>query len=334
MAQLKTFAPDATRDAIAASISQEGYAIVEDLLDTKQLAMVREELQPHLQTRAPGSEESADGNEEFLGQYTRRLGSLLDRSEAVQGMIAHPLILSVADAVLLPYCVRYQLSYTGVMYLEPGEISQALHRDTGMFPIQNPAPPLILATMWAMSDFTAENGATCLVPGSRHWDDARQPRREEIIAAEMPAGSVVIYTGNTLHGGGANRSAEPRYGLALQYNLAWLRQEENQYMAVPLEKARKLPRKIQELMGYSLATGALGFVDHQDPNEVLNGTASEGAGQIYGDLREADSALERFKISGTAAVGWQRYDVAGDTSSETNTQAESAALRPTTGSSR
>ncbi len=302
MPQLNSFAPDTPPEPVVEALERDGYAIVEGLASDETRAAIREELRPHLEARAPGFEN-------MMGSRTRRIGRLLHRSRTSQELVAHPLLLALADRVLLPYCVRYRLNYTGVMYLEPGESAQPMHRDTGFYPLQNPAPPLLLATMWAMSDFTAENGATCLVPGSRHWDDTRQPKPEEIVAAEMPAGSVLIYVGSTIHGGGANRSNGPRFGLALQYALGWLRQEENQYLAVPLEEARAFPRQIQELMGYSLAAGALGFVDHQDPNDFLNGTAGDHAGDIYGGLTEADNALERFEVAGTAAVGRPRYYV-------------------------
>jgi ectoine hydroxylase-related dioxygenase (phytanoyl-CoA dioxygenase family) len=147
------------------------------------------------------------------------------------------------------------------------------------------------------------------VPGSRHWQDAREPSPEEVVVAEMPAGSVLLYIGSTLHGGGANRSNDARYGLALHYALGWLRQEENQYLAVPLEQASKLPQQIQELMGYSLGTAALGFVDHQDPNDFLNGRAESESGDIYGGLLDADKALQRFKITETEAVGRPYFEV-------------------------
>jgi ectoine hydroxylase-related dioxygenase (phytanoyl-CoA dioxygenase family)/AcrR family transcriptional regulator len=252
---------------VVSALAKDGYAIVENLLTADQLAALWRELGPHLDARPPGKDN-------MMGVRTRRFGRLLARSSTVQALLIHPLVLSAADAVLLPYCVRYHINYTGVMFLEPGETKQPLHRDTGFYPFQNPAPPLLLSTLWAVSDFTAGNGATCLVPGSRHWNDTREPKPEEIVAAEMPAGSVLLYLGSTFHGGGANRSNEARFGLALHYALGWLRQEENQYLAVPIEEARKLPRKIQELMGYAMGGSALGFVDHQDPNEFLNGRPS------------------------------------------------------------
>lgn len=296
MTSLNRFeATDAAADILPV-LERDGYVIIENLAPPDLVARVTSELQPYIDERGPGFES-------MMGVFTRRFGRLLLRSTSVQELLVNPLMLSIADLLLLPYCARYQVNYTGVMYIEPGETAQPMHRDTGFYPFQNPAPPLLLATMWALNDFTLDNGATRLVPGSRHWPDDRLPMADEIIAAEMPAGSVLLYIGSTFHGGGENRSDVPRYGLALHYSLGWLRQEENQYLAVPLEEARKLPKQVQELMGYALGTAALGFVDHQDPNEFLNGTAGEGSGDIYGGLRKRDAELQRIRVADTAAVG-------------------------------
>lgn len=124
---------------------------------------------------------------------------------------------------------------------------------------------MTLATIWACSDFTAENGGTLIIPGSQHWPKDREPRPEEIISAEMPAGSVLIYTSNFLHGGGENRSEAPRRGMALHYNLGWLRQEENQYLSVPPEKAAALPVELRKLIGYDFGGPYLGFVEEGNP---------------------------------------------------------------------
>lgn len=302
---LKTFIEGDEISKITATLEKEGYAIIKNLMSPRQLDSIKDELQPHIDKRVGTSDEN--GN--FLGEKTRRVGGLLARSQTVQELVAHPLMLKIADDVLLPHCVRYRINYTGTMYMEPGETAQPLHRDTGFYPIQNPAPPLLLATMWALSDFSEQNGATRLVPGSRHWKDEKRPAPTDVIAAEMPAGSVLLYIGSTLHGGGTNRSDSARYGLALHYALGWLRQEENQYLAVPPEVAKNLPAKIQELLGYALGTSALGFVDHQDPNEFLNGTAGDQTGDFYSGLTEADNALRRFKISETTAVGRHYFKV-------------------------
>ena len=300
MARLNTFDADVGADSLVAAIERDGYAIVRELLDPETRARLSGELAPHLEATDLGDPDA------FMGHKTKRFGALLSRCD----MVVHPLVLEVADRVLGPYCARYQVHYTGVMHIEPGETVQTMHRDTGPFPIQNPAPPLTLATMWAVTDFTGENGATRFVPGSHKWPDERVPAPEEIAQAEMPAGSLLMYVGSVIHGGGANRSNAARCGVALHYCLGWLRQEENQYLAVPMEEARTFPHQLQCLMGYDLGTVNLGFVDHKHPNDVLNGTAGEQAGALGSqELMEADNAIQRFRISGTQAVGRARMSV-------------------------
>ena len=207
-----------------------------------------------------------------MGSLTKRFGALVAKSTAVQALIMHPTVLAVADHALLPSCVAYRLHYTGVMHLEPGEKQQVLHRDTSVYPFANPCPPLTVATMWAVTDFTRTNGGTRICPGSHQWANDRAPARADVIATEMPAGSVLIYLGNVVHGGGSNRSDRARTGVALHYSLGWLRQEENQYLAVTQEQARTLPEELQELLGYALGSSNFGFVDHIAPKDYLHGT--------------------------------------------------------------
>jgi ectoine hydroxylase-related dioxygenase (phytanoyl-CoA dioxygenase family) len=304
MADLQYFDADVTADQVAESIAGHGYAIVRGLLDQSARSTLASELAPHLDAIDTG-----DGDA-FMGHKTKRFGALLSRCPATRDMATHPLILETADAVLGPFCARYQINYTGVMHLEPGETVQTMHRDTGFYPIQNPAPPLTLATLWAVTDFTAENGATRIVPSSHQWPDDRTPAPEDVVAAEMPAGSALIYVGSMIHGGGANRTNAPRCGVALHYSLGWLRQEENQYLAVPMEEARTYPRQLQKLMGYDLGSVNLGFVDHKHPNDVLNGTDGDGPGALGPqELMDADNAIQRFKVAETKAVGRTRIDV-------------------------
>ena len=152
-----------------------------------------------------------------------------------------------------------------------------------------------------------------LVPGSHRWHDDRAPLPEEIAKAEMNAGSVLLYTGNTLHGPGANRSNAARGGLALHYALGWLRQEENQYLVMRPKEAAKLPKRLQELMGYDLGTVMLGFVDHKHPNEWLNGTGGELSAEVAPAwMHDADRAIERIEVAGTRATGRAKFDADAD----------------------
>ena len=303
MALANEFDAGTDRQVVADAITSDGYAIVHNALDTAELAAMRDDLKPHL-------ESAHSGHEGFMGSRTKRFGALLAKSEAVQTLLLHPMVIAAADTALLPHCVRYHVQYTGVMHLEPGEKAQVLHRDTGLYPFANPCPPMTLATMWAISDFTHENGGTRLVPGSHLWEDARVPEPHEIESAVMPAGSVLIYTGNTIHGGGSNRSKAPRTGVALHYSLGWLRQEENQYLAVPEDQARRLPREVQELMGYALGSTNLGFVDHVAPDDFLHGVRDPANSNLSPDgLSEKADALHRIHVAGTAQGVSRLYDV-------------------------
>lgn len=142
--------------------------------------------------------------------------------------------------------------------------------------LPRPHPEVQLASLLALVDFTAENGATRVVPGSHQWDRERQPSAAELVPAEMKAGSAVVYLGSTIHAGGTNSTTDQwRRGMHISYCVGWLRTEENQYLSTPLDHVRRLPRRAQELLGYAahdaIASGGgyLGTVDIQDPVELI-----------------------------------------------------------------
>ena len=130
--------------------------------------------------------------------------------------------------------------------------------------------------MIALEDFRAENGATRVAPGSHRWAPDRQAEPHEIADAVMPPGAAVIYLGSTIHGAGSNTTADRRRrGMHVSYVVGWLRTEENQYLSVPVDVVRTLPRRAQELLGWAahdaLAAGGgyLGTVDLRDPVDLL-----------------------------------------------------------------
>ena len=175
----------------------------------------------------------------------------------------------------------------------PGEPAQMIHRDQWAFDFF-PFPrdyEVQCNTIWAMTDFTEENGATRVIPGSNHFEDKMRFEEKDTIPAEMKKGSVLLYTGSIYHGGGANRSNQTRIGINITYNLSWLRQEENQYLSVPLEIARTLPVDLLKLMGYRRGAYALGYVDDlRDPLDVVKpGHARTGLGDLKETLEKLDS---------------------------------------------
>lgn len=255
-----------TAEDIVEILKQDGCAIVRNLVPESLMDAIHHELTPYI-------EATAIGHDDFAGFRTQRTGSLVARSQSFHQLALHPLVLDTAAKVLGPFCKKFQLHLTQVIKINPGETVQALHQDQLVYdPFRFPqGMDCELHTMWAMTDFTEENGATRVIPGSHKWEDGRSPTPEATVPAVMSKGSVMLFTGAVYHGGGANRSSEPRLGVEVGYNLGWLRQEENQYLAVPPAIARRLPEQLQKLIGYSLGGYALGyFGDVKHPREALN----------------------------------------------------------------
>ena len=270
--RVPVFQPDATIHDVEAAIREAGCAVVERLATVEQMLTIEAELEPFLAA-------TATGGDEFTGLQTRRTGALLARSVGFRGLAAHPLVIGALDRVLGDHATSYQLHLTQVIDIGPGAPAQIVHRDQWAFDFF-PFPSgfeVECHTMWAMTDFTEENGATRVIPGSHRWEDKLRPSVEETIAAEMPKGSVLLYVGSLYHGGGANQSPAPRRGVNVGYTLSWLRQEENQYLACPPEVARELPEDLARLAGYRRGAYALGYYgDLHDPFDAVRGATSDG----------------------------------------------------------
>jgi ectoine hydroxylase-related dioxygenase (phytanoyl-CoA dioxygenase family) len=224
------------------------------VLDRADIDQVAREMAPYL-------EATSKGTDEFHGFETRRVGTLVARSPKAREIIMNPTVLDVA-AKVLSHATTFQLNLTECVSLGPGSAAQEIHTDQwfGEFPFPH-GYETILATMWALTDFSEANGATRVVPGSHKLKDHRQFSQEESEPAEMVAGSVLLYTGTLYHGAGANVTDSNRDGLIAHYTLGWLRQEENQYLCVPMETLRELPEDLLRLMGYTRGDELLGFVD-------------------------------------------------------------------------
>ncbi len=265
---LTTLDASASFEAVTDVLRRDGAVIIGELVDPGVMDHIRNELAVHLDA-------TPFGEEEFTGTRTKRTGSLVARSAGFREIAVHPTVLGTLDRVLGDHTTAYQLHLTQVIDLAPGQGSQTVHRDQWAFDFF-PFPAgfeVECHTMWAMTEFTEANGATRVIPGSNHWEDKLRPSIDETVPAEMTKGSVLLYLGSVYHGGGANRTETRRLGINVGYTLAWLRQEENQYLACPVEIARTLPTGLARLMGYQRAAYALGyFGDLQDPMEALDPT--------------------------------------------------------------
>jgi ectoine hydroxylase-related dioxygenase (phytanoyl-CoA dioxygenase family) len=247
-------------DGVVAALADRGYRVEEGMLSADEVATARRDLGRVLAG-------TPTGRNAFEGAGTRRVYALFAKTRTLDAAATHPLVLAVLDRVL----GHHQLSAPTGIEIGPGEAAQVLHHDDGIYPVARPHPELVVNTMWALDDFTPANGATRIVPGSHRWTDERPTAVTPTVAAEMPAGSVLFYLGSLWHGGGANQTSEPRLGVALEYIASWLRPQENQVLAVPAETVRRLPLRLQELLGYNIRPPFMGYVDGRHPRRVLDG---------------------------------------------------------------
>ena len=254
---LQTFAPDTAPSVLAEAVAEDGAAIIENAIDAAAVQQMTDEVMPFIET-------TPMGGDDFTGRKTQRTGALVARTPKCRDLVMDQRVIQAAQEFLGPFTERIILHLTQTIYIHPGNPAQSIHRDRLAW--GKHIPPSIepqFNTIWALTDFTAENGATRCVPGSNKWDWQRRAEPDEIIQAEMSAGSVFLYSGSVLHSGGENRSDMSRLGLNITYCLGWLRQEENQYLSCPPHIAKDLEPELQDLLGYTQGTYALGY--YSDP---------------------------------------------------------------------
>jgi hypothetical protein len=277
MPEIPRFDRSAQPSDLAEALRTAGCAIVERLVDPEVVDRVLAEMDPYIAA-------TPNGGDDFSGRHTTRTGALLARSKSSVEMVAHPVVLEATNQVLSPFASNFQLHLTQVIAIGPGSVAQPLHRDQWCFDFF-PFPEEMdveVSTIWALDDFTEENGATRIIPGSMLDPKESCADVHRALPATMPKGSVVLYSGRTIHGGGANRSDRVRRALNVDYVLGWLRQEENQYLSCPPEVARTLPETVQKLAGYAMGAYALGYVDDvRDPRDFLAGVS--GASSFGGE---------------------------------------------------
>jgi hypothetical protein len=240
---------------IHAILARDGCVVIDKLLSESLVDTILAEMAPHMEITPMGTDE-------FDGFNTRRTGSLVARSPTSHAVIMQPSVLGVTG-LALAHASNFQLHCTQTIEVGPQSAPQMIHRDQWAFDLfKFPSGfDTTFATMWAMTDFTDENGATRVIPGSHKHEDGLEYVVEDTIPAEMSKGSVLLYTGSLYHGAGENRSKDWRIGMIVHYSLAWLRQEENQYLTTPEHVLKQLPEDLLRLMGYSRGAYSLGFID-------------------------------------------------------------------------
>ena len=267
--ELQIRAPDTLSEDLAEILSRDGGVILEDFISKAEVEEIMSDLGPYIDT-------TTESQNDFGGFKTTRTGALMARSPRCRELAIDPRILGLVEAFLGPYANTFQLHVTQVIKVLPGEKAQMPHRDRWAWsqlqessdndpPVNKVVARLMteiepqLNLMLAITDFTEQNGATRIAPGSTKLPDDAKLTDEAFVSAKMTSGSMLMFTGSVFHGAGTNQSQAARVGLNIDYTLGWLRQEDNQYLSCPPEIAKDLNPKLQELLGYRVGGPSLGY---------------------------------------------------------------------------
>lgn len=243
-----------------AVLQDQGFVILPALLSDTQLAAAVEHAERLLQG-------VGHSDNDFDGRKTRRVYSLLRDLGAFEPLLTHPLVRSLVAAQLGKV---HQFGMLCLSAVDPGQGAQQLHFDAGVYPLPRDLEAET-NVIWALDDFTADNGATVVAPGSHRWLAGRRPEQSDLVPVVMPAGSVVVYSGRLWHGAGHNRARSTRRALICEHVLPWLRPADNHTLATGIDRLRALPPEIRRLAGVAAASPFLGFVAGQDPEQWLAG---------------------------------------------------------------
>jgi ectoine hydroxylase-related dioxygenase (phytanoyl-CoA dioxygenase family) len=241
---------------VARQLEDSGYAVIPGLLPRQALDTAREELGMLVEAAGWGSG--------FDGTRTKRAWAPLAVTRCLDQAALDPLVLDAVEQAIGPGA---QFGNPCAIQLHPGQQAQVLHYEQGIYPLPRDRDVMVTA-LWALDDFTADNGATRIVPGS-HLRPSGKPDAAEAVPAEMPAGSVLLFSGRLYHGAGANTSARPRLGVVIDYLQPWLRPCEAHTLSASHAQVRQLPQRLQELLGFNQASPYLGFINGQHPRDWL-----------------------------------------------------------------
>lgn len=261
-------------------LARDGFTVLADAVEPELTSGLREEVE-----RVERQLNARPTPNPFEGPRTVRIYNLLAHGPLFARVPVHPAVLPLVEEVLGPECLVN--SFNAITIL-PGERAQVLHTDDQLIPIRRPHPPIVCNTVWSLVDFTADNGATRVVPGSHRRDHAPGTLRDqatgrelarlarEAVPVPMRAGSVLVFDGSLWHCGGANRTRARRTAIAMNYCAGYLRQQENHFLGISREVAARLPARLRELLGYGMYAGLIGHVEKRDPATFL-GAAAEGS---------------------------------------------------------
>lgn len=265
----------ADEDRHLAHFLEHGYTVIPDAIPADLLAELRAVFDRLARENPLATGVGTERLSRLAGSRTIRLTNLLNKDPVFQRAFTLAPLLGFAEKLLGP---QFVLQSCQTLMVGPGEPEQPLHTDDMYMNHARPHRPFICNTIWALSDFTEENGATRFIDGSHAWSETprrtlaeidENPREMPTSFAGMRAGSMLAIDGAIWHGAGANRSNARRDGLAVAYCAGWMRQQENYQLSISPALARTFDPVLQELCGFGNYQGFVGNVDNVRPADLI-----------------------------------------------------------------
>mgnify|MGYP001264859195 CR=1 FL=1 len=274
-------------DELAAMMIDQGYCIVPDLLPRAMIEAFNADLDPVFRA-------TPFGQGRFYGYRTKRFGGLLKRSRLAEYLALEPTILGMAQNILGPACDRIQLNVAQAIEIHPGEVRQFPHRDHDMWNASKGEHEFLVNIIWPLTEFTADNGATQIYPGSHGPAGmAKEDVGEPVVAACEP-GAAICFLGSTAHGAGANVTQQVRRGVVIGYSLGWLKPYENLWLSYPPEIARRFSSELAALAGYAQHRPNLGNYEGQCPSILLGDEVPEHIGAVDALRPDQEAMLAEY----------------------------------------
>lgn len=277
---LDASSPMTTVASLIDAINTSGGVTVRNLITPELASRIKSDLAPYFASDKPDKSG-------FFPTTTQRASGLFNHDSYIE-LATNPLFIAVANALVSSTFTFWRgdhqetitgkpiISSTVGFRVNPGGKQQVLHRDDNDYHPHPSSMPVMIGCVTALTKTTKENGATIAIPGSHLWSPERRPLNEEAVPAELEVGDAFIFLGNLYHAGGANITRDQyRETVGTFLCKPTLRPAENQFLMVPLEKAKKMSPQAQRMLGYGCCPPGVGFMNYQDPMRVLFGVEDD-----------------------------------------------------------
>jgi len=239
-------------NSMLAKFERDGYVIIPDFFDANEAAFYRD-------TLLNLAQEEIQNNTSFLygyGNLAQRIYNLANKTDVFDNLLGDKRLHNILNRIFKrpTFHQLYNLSSWHANILSPNAAAQKLHADAA---VPEPLPNWIIRANvnFLTEDYTVENGATLVLPGSHRFLSHPKPNdyeniKNQLIPLEAKRGAIVIWNGHVWHQSGENKSQNPRVALLACYSASFLLEmalEEHHSMIISQERQSEMTDHLKSL---------------------------------------------------------------------------------------